>query len=169
MIRVSKHFPIFVGGDDAVAEIPAGETWAVLHCAKLPWHKEALGHTGHAAPKDHPEYLVAWRESETRREMMLNMIDVEDARYFAPGMIADALAFIEAARADGLPILVHCNLGQSRGPGMALLYLGQNDPDYAGMTLAQGEAHFVEAYPNYLPRGGIRGVLAALWPARDAA
>lgn len=164
MIRVSDHYSLHVGGDDAVHDIPAGEMWAIVHAAKLPWHKAALAHSGHAAPKDHPEYLVARRDSEFRSELMLNMIDVEDARFFHPDMIARALDFMSASLEAGTPTLCHCNLGQSRGPGMALLWLARNDPDYAGLSLVEGEARFVERYPNYGPRNGIRTVIAEGWP-----
>ena len=52
---------LFVGNAldyDLVKDDP---DWSVVQCAKEPWHREALGYTGRAAPREHPEYLWARR------------------------------------------------------------------------------------------------------------
>jgi len=109
---------VFVGCDADVAEFMADyPDGAVIHAAKEKWHREAVGYTGRGAPKDDPEYLVAKRGTE----LMLNLVDSPKPE-FIPEECFDAAYnfFVEQHMEQGLPILIHCNQGKSRGPGVAL-------------------------------------------------
>jgi len=115
------HENVFVGCDadvdEFMAEYPDG---AVIHAAKEKWHREAVGYTGRGAPKDHPEYLVAKRGTE----LMLNLVDSPKPEFIPEDCFDAAYSFfVDKHMEQGLPILIHCNQGKSRGPGVALYCL----------------------------------------------
>lgn len=70
-----------------------------------------------------------------------------------------ALLFIEAKLAEGFKVLVHCNVGESRSPSLALLY-GIKKGLIQGETLEDCEAEFLKLYPAYNPGDGVRGFSA---------
>lgn len=115
------HENVFVGSDADVSEFMAiNPDGAVIHAAKEKWHREAVGYTGRGAPKDNPEYLFATRGTE----LMLNLVDSPKPE-FIPEECFDAAYshFVKYHMGQGLPILIHCNQGRSRGPGVALYCL----------------------------------------------
>ena len=128
---------------------------AILHCCKDPHHRQMVGYTTKALPKDHPEYLWAVRGSR----MALNMVDVDKPEYFAESMVNAALDFVREKLNAGQKVLVHCNQGQSRGPGMGLLCMRDSMPD----DFKEAEKKFKEIYPDYNPRNGIREYVRLHW------
>ena len=60
MIEVDKN--LFVGAEIDEHRIRGQSDWYVIHACKEPFHRQALGYSGRAASKDHPEYLIARRE-----------------------------------------------------------------------------------------------------------
>lgn len=131
---------------------------AVIHAAKEPHHRQALGYTTKAAPEGDKEYYVAYRG----HELMLNLIDSPDPKYIPPTVIDAALAFI-GGNIHRRDVLVHCNRGESRAPSIALLWMAANTTDLSGQTLADAEGDFILRYPNYSPGSGIRGFLYQNW------
>lgn len=129
--------------------------WAVVHACKEPHHREALGYTGRAAPKEHPEYLFARRDNR----LMLNLVDVDGPAYVAKEIIDAALAFIAAHLAQNKKVLVHCNQGKSRSPIIAVLYLA---PTLSTDSMI-AEAQFTHTYPHYSPARGMRDFALANW------
>ena len=114
---------LYVGCDADVEEFqdlhPDG---VIIHAAKERWHRDAVGYTGRGAPKDHPEYLVAERGDE----LMLNLVDAPKPEFIPRDCFDAAFDFFSKHHmVDGLPILIHCNQGLSRGPGVALYCLWQ--------------------------------------------
>lgn len=110
---------LYLGCDADVEEFkdlhPEG---AIIHAAKEKWHREAVGYTGRGAPKDHPEYLVAVRDNE----LMLNLVDCPKPE-FIPRACFDAAYEFFAEYFEEVPILIHCNQGKSRAPGVMLYCL----------------------------------------------
>lgn len=159
MIEVAPR--LYVGNQlDYETKVKGKDGWRIVQCAKDPYHRQALGYTGRAAPRDHAEYLWANRDNR----LILNMVDVEDPAYIRPEMIDNALDFIGHALAQGnVKVLVHCNQGGSRAPGLALLYLRNRAEMYGDMSYEETEEFFRGIYPNYQPAGGIRGYLIAHW------
>ncbi len=153
------HSNLYVGNqndyDHQVIHLPG---WAVVHACKEPYHRQALGYRGPGVPKNHPEYLLARRDDR----LILNMVDVDNPAYFAPTMIDAALDFMVEMLASGKKVLVHCNQGESRGPGIALLYLLRAKLLMA-TTLEEAEVKFRALYPAYAPKPGIRGYIAQNW------
>ena len=153
---IEVHPNLFVGAEQDAETVLGRDGWFVVHAAKEPYHRRALGYSGRAAPKDHPEYLVARRPGR----LILNLVDVDDVAYVSVQIVDAALDAI-AAHIEQDKVLVHCNQGQSRGPTLALLYLAR-----AGV-LAGDPADAVEAfrrlYPAYQPARGMADFVHQNW------
>ena len=68
------HENLYVGSTEDYQHLPTPSKWYVIHACKEPFHRQALGYSGRAAPKNHPEYLIARREGR----LILNLIDCYD-------------------------------------------------------------------------------------------
>lgn len=148
MIEVLHN--LFVGSlqDEATARASG---WSTLHCAKDPCHRAAVGYSGRALPKDHPEYLYARRGTD----LYLNMVDARDPAYISHELVQTGLDFLSDAVKRG-PVLVHCNEGHSRAPGIALLWLLQNGH-------INSEHQFQKLYPDYAPNEGVHRYVRDNW------
>lgn len=134
------------------------EEWSIVHACKEPYHRQALGYSGRAAPKTHPEYLIAKRGNR----LILNLIDADTPKYIPKKIIDEALEFIDKELAKDQKVLVHCNQGRSRSPGIAMLYLAQKEKiNYESFEQARKE--FKEIYPHCNMAGGISGFLKKYW------
>lgn len=151
---------LYTGSQDDEAAIRHEAGWAVVHCAKEPYHRAAVGYRGRSCDKSHPEYLVARRGDR----LALNLVDVDDPTYVSADVIRPALAFIHEQRQAGRKVLVHCNQGLSRGPTVAMMYLGSREmlPSLFDAALEQFKAAY---YPRHSPAGGIIGFARANWSA----
>ena len=137
------HEGIYVG---TVAELGR---WRgkYLAAAKEPCHRDAVGYTTKAAPKNHPEYFVAIRN----KGMILNIVDGETPDWIDKDMMQQALTFIT----QDPETLIVCNQGHSRSPSIALMWMIQNRHIQAD-TFENAEAQFRKLYPDYRPANGIR-------------
>jgi len=166
MIRV-YHDPawlsLFVGNQEDEKALTNREDWAIVHAAKEPYHRDALRYIGRGAPKDDPEYLMAYRPIQDiagfppPSRLILNLVDVEDPKYVHPEIIRAAMKFIDA----NAHVLVHCNQGASRSPTIAMLYL--HSIGKLPLIFEAAEAEFKEIYPPYCPGKGMRGFAQAHW------
>lgn len=144
--------PRLLVGDQTI--IPNPE-WYVVQAAKEPWHRRALNYTGRAAPKDHPEYLVARRD----KVLILNLIDVDDPSFVSVAMIDEAVAFVRDARGREQTVLIQCNQGQSRSPTLGMLVIAPElAPDFEN-----AETQFRSICPQYEPSKGMREFARANW------
>jgi predicted protein tyrosine phosphatase len=134
------------------------QNWAVVHAAKEPNHRQFVGYTGRGCPKESPEYLYA----ERGNRLALNIVDAPKPEFFDKSMIDKALDFIERKLGEGLKVLVHCNVGESRSASICLLYLIAHGI-VKGDTLEDCEAIFMNIYPEYHPGAGIRGFMKEHW------
>lgn len=162
MIEIVPH--LFVGNQlDYEKRIKDNDLWWVLHACKEPYHREALGYNGLGGPREHHEYLFAYRDDG--RRLILNMVDAPKPQFFADGMMDEAIAFIGRALEVGADVLVHCNQGGSRAPGLALLYLRRRHADWmdADIDFETAEDMFRGLYPQYQPANGIREYLRQHW------
>lgn len=151
---------LFVGSEADYEEVVKGQSgWSVVQACKEPYHRQALGYKGKAAPSTHPEYLVARRDNR----LILNLVDVEDPAYVSSVIMDAALEFIESRLAAGDKVLVHCNQGESRGPSIGLLYLVSRTDTYLYMGLDEADEAFKTIYPKYKPKGGMHGFLKLKW------
>lgn len=83
MIEVYPN--LFVGNEVDANSILNQSGWFVVHACKEPFHRQALGYSGRAAPKTDPEYLIAKRDNR----LILNLVDAADPAYI-PKEIIDA-------------------------------------------------------------------------------
>lgn len=158
MIEVAPR--LFVGNAlDYEKQVKGKPGWAVVHCAKEPYHREAVGYTGRGCDNKHAEYLMARRDNR----LCLNMIDAPTAEFFRDEMIDAALAFITEQMNKNQTVLVHCNQGGSRAPSLALLYLRRNSERFEALGFDDAEEVFRAIYPLYVPANGIREYVQAHW------
>lgn len=156
MIEVCPN--LFVGNEsDAVAVLQEGNFY-IIHACKEPFHRQALGYSGRAAPKTHPEYLIARRDGR----LILNLVDVHDPKYIAKE-IMDAAVEAIAENISEKKVLVHCNQGMSRSPTIALLYLLKHTNELDTASLASVLHSFRIKYPAYNPAGGVGGFVEHYW------
>jgi hypothetical protein len=159
MIEVQQG--LFVGSQHDYEFTVARQTgWAVVHACKEPYHRQALGYSGRAAPKDHPEYFRAQRGNR----LILNLVDANNPLFFnREQVITPALDFIDEGLGNQLQVLVHCNQGESRAPSIALLYLATRLGVLPIESLEAAEAQFRPLYSLYHPGYGIREHMRQNW------
>ncbi len=142
---------LYVGNQQDYENTFFDDNFSFCLAAKNPFHKDAVGYTGRACPKEHPEYLWAYRENK----LILNMVDAPSSLYFDKTMIDEALLFIEEELFKGKNVLICCNRGESRSASIGLLYLIKQGY-IKGETLEDCEVEFLRLYPEYNPGNGIR-------------
>lgn len=148
MIEIFQN--LFVGSQQDEADVRGRVGWYVIHACKEPYHREALGYTGRAASKSHPEYLIASRPGR----LILNIVDVADVAYIPPEIIDTAIAAIQR-NITTTKVLVHCNQGLSRSPTIAFLYLAKHTDRYRLMDFSSAVDEFRRIYPAYAPAVGV--------------
>lgn len=158
MLEIYKN--LFVGSETDENSIRGKAGWFVVHACKEPYHRRALGYTGRAASKDHPEYLMAVREGC----IILNLVDVDNVAYITPEIINAALNAIHQNIAS-LKVLVHCNQGASRSPTIAFLYLAKHTDLFHAQTHEQAMMGFRAIYPHYNPALGMSEYARLNWTA----
>lgn len=157
MIEILQN--LYIGTEqDYELNVKNKQDWRVIHACKDPYHRRLLGYTGKGAPKSHPEYLLARRGNR----LFLNLVDADSPDYIPKEIIDAALQFIYESLSEGMPCLVHCNLGESRSPSIGLLYMAR-ERKLPIINLAAAEMEFLKIYPTYNPKPGIRGFLLKNW------
>ena len=157
---IEIHPNLFVGHQgDYEHQVKGQDGWAVVHACKEPYHRQLLGYSTRGAPKDHPEYLYAERGDR----LYLNLVDAADPVYIPKEVIGKALAFTHEKLAEGLKVLVHCNQGESRGPGIGFLYLLRHSDALSKTSLDDALVRFRQIYPAFSPSRGISGFIAEHW------
>ena len=129
---------------------------AVVHACKSPCHQRALGYKGNLQ-QNHPNYLVY----ENGNHLFLNMIDPREPLFMPPLFVA-SLDFIEK-HISKRKVLIHCNLGFSRSPSIALLYLAKRAKVICGESYRKATQDFVKLFPHYRPGRGITLYLQLYW------
>lgn len=158
---------LFVGNQLDYETKAKGNAWNVVQACKEPYHRQALGYKGMGGPRDHAEYLFAYRQDGDCRRLILNMVDAPKPEFFADAMIDEALTFTAKSLEGGFKVLIHCNQGGSRAPSLAMLHLRRTDPDWMNPELSFKEAEkmFAGLYPPYDPANGIREYVRKRWGA----
>lgn len=157
---IEIHPNLFIGNEyDYESQVRNEPGWCVVHACKEPYHRQALGYTQRAAPKNHPEYLIARRGNR----LVLNLVDAPDPAYIPKEIIDAALAFIDDNLKSGSKVLVHCNEGCSRSAGIGLLYLARFTEKVPKGSFFEAEEVYRSIYPPYSPKSGIRGFMITNW------
>jgi hypothetical protein len=145
-------------GDRAAAHLRIGDAeWAVVNTSKV-IHADLVG-VPQTGLKGHPNYL------RLRREGLLsfNMVDGPAHLYglLGPEAFVEALDFINEWRATR-SVLINCDLGGSRSPTIALLYLSKRLRSISDASFDEAHSEFVVLYPRYSP-GGIGAFVRQNW------
>lgn len=156
MIEVYSN--LFVGSQDDEVSIRGQNGWFVVHACKEPYHRLALGYTGRAAPKDHPEYLIARRKGC----LILNLVDADNVDYIPAEIVDTALGDIHQNIVSN-SVLVHCNQGASRSPTIAFLYLLKYSSVFSGKDYGEFSKECVKLYPSYAPKRGMADYVRLNW------
>lgn len=155
---IEVHSGFFVGDEADERRVRGKPGWFFIHACKEPYHRQALGYTGRAAAKNHPEYLIARRKGR----LILNLVDVADVNYVAAEIVDAALEAIHENLGNA-KVLLHCNQGQSRSPSIALLYMSRYTDRFAGMGVDDAVAAFRLLYPHYAPARGMADYIRLNW------
>jgi predicted protein tyrosine phosphatase len=157
---IEIHSDLYVGHQgDYEYQVKVQDSWAVVHACKEPYHRDLLGYTTRGAPKDHPDYFFAERGDR----LYLNLVDANDPAYIPKEIIDKAIAFIHEKLTQGLKVLVHCNQGESRSPGIGFLYLLRHTDTLPKTSLDDALVAFRQIYKTYHPGRGISGFIAEHW------
>jgi len=135
------------------------QEWAAVHACKSPCHQKAVGYRGNL-PKNHPNYLILEKENH----LYLNMVDMSMplSHEFTGPIILTALDFINK-HIESKKILIHCNLGYSRSPAIALLFMAKRKKSITNESYTKAKEDFKMKYPNYNPGRGIEIYLTNYW------
>lgn len=156
-MAIMVHDGLFVGS--------AADTYkfagSVLHCARDPWFAEAeIEVRKHSKDFYVPNKKIMLEFCPVPNvirinynTMTLNMVDADDPRYFSDEMINAGLEFITDRMAEGDPVLVHCNMGMSRSPSMAFLWMFEHG--FLDNEFRYALPQFKRLYPDYAPGNGI--------------
>ena len=151
MIEVYPH--LFVGCLNACRGAP--KDFAIVHACKFPCHRDAVGKV---QPGD--EHYLSFAHG---RHLYLNIID-PPTPLFRKEIFETALEFMERKLSAGMNVLVHCNVGESRSPSIALLYMARQGVEDLAEDYRTAASVFKEKYyPAYRPNTGIQQYLEENW------
>lgn len=153
--KISTH-SLWVGDSNALTHLISNGMEKsfdlIIHAAKEPWHRAAVGYTGQGAPLG-PEYLSTRRKNS----LILNLIDPQRGNLIPQGLIDSVLVEITTRLKAGEKIFLHCNKGESRAPSIAFLYwLSQLNSKLAGdpKEMEKLIEEFTLLYPSFNPSKG---------------
>jgi hypothetical protein len=131
--------------------------WAIVHACKSPCHQREVGYRG-SLPNIHPNYLVLEKEND----LVLNIID-PPVPLFKPKLFIDFLSFTIRHWENGENLLIHCNMGESRAPSLALLFMSKHLKIITNTSYDDAKTEFIKLYPGYTPGLGIQTYLRQNW------
>lgn len=145
-------------GDDSFCQ-PGSSAIAVVHGAKT-CHARILNYKG-SLPNTHAYYLLYPQPYS----LYMNLVDAPIPLFMPEsfkGFLDWCMKHVEAGR----PILIHCNLGNSRAPSLALVLLSKGTHLITGTSFEAAREEFMEKYlPTYVPGQGITIFLQQNWKA----
>ena len=149
MIEIYKN--LYIGSQiDFESKPNLFNDWFVVHACKEPYHRNALGYTGRAAPKDSPYYFFLY---DHHNHLIMNIVDVNNPDFFNDTMIDESLNYAINGLKSGKKVLIHCNQGESRAPVIGLMVLRKMGiaPDDFDKAI-----DFIESvYADFNPKQGI--------------
>jgi len=149
---------LFVGDEkDYEGRALEMRTWFVVHACKEPYHRRALGYTTQGAPKG-PNYLFVYNN---QNHLILNIVDGVPMNFYSDIMMDEAINYSVRGLQTNRKVFIHCNLGESRAPSIAMLVLKKIGalPD----SFAQALQIFKTKYPPFNPSKGILQYVESRW------
>lgn len=144
-------------GDAELCRSGNSQGQAIVHACKEPCHRCAVGYQEKSLSSNHPAYL-SW---ESGNHLYLNLID-PPVPMFKRESFDIFLNFADRMRAAKLPILIHCNQGQSRAPTLTLLYMAKRLGLLPDNSYAAARNAFEKQFP-YKPGVGIARFFEENW------
>lgn len=159
MIEVFPN--VFVGDQSAYEEhAKHHDDWFIIQACKEPYHRLAVGYQGRSAGKDNPENIVARRDNK----LICNLIDINNPEFIPHQVITESLKFFQEARTQNKTILLHCNFGRSRAPGITMLALAKHTDCFKNPNnFQQTKMEMQKLYPNLNMSKGISLYLEKYW------
>lgn len=149
MIQIYNN--LYIGNDLDFQSIKDDKDFYVIHACKEPYHRQLLGYKGKSCDVNHPEYLYAERDNR----LYLNMVDALDKKYIRKELFIKANETINNELKKDKKVLVHCNQGQSRAPGIGLYYL-YSIGYFDNLSYEEIKKYYTDnVYPNFSPNKGI--------------
>ncbi|VVB82724.1 Dual specificity phosphatase, catalytic domain [uncultured archaeon] len=144
-------------GDNSSCFCGDKDGWVVIHACKIPCHQMAVGYKG-SLPKNHQNYLI----KEDEKNLYLNMIDndIWSPQFIAP-MIKRYVEFMKKNIKNN--VLIHCNVGLSRSPALALIFLAKISKEISNDSYDDAKNDFLKLYPAYKPGYGVDDYLRKYW------
>lgn len=147
---------IYVGCDQDCFHGDKDE-WVVVHACKYSCYHKSVGNR--ILPSTHKNYLI----NEKENHLYLNMIDNANfKKEWTEPMIIKAIQFIEE-NIENKKILIHCNKGMSRSPGLALIFLAKITEEISNESYDDAKNEFLKLYPSYQPGRGVDDYLRKYW------
>lgn len=152
---------LFVGSQEDFNNLQENHNFSLCLCAKT-FHQmyakldgsDYIGYTGNMN-KNETEYLIAYRPEINL--IALNIIDVDNPKFYKPEVLTSALNFINDELGNNRKVAIFCNQGHSRSATIALMWLMANtDVTINVDTFEKMEYNYKKVYPNYEPKEGIR-------------
>lgn len=134
----------------------ADQDWAVVHACKHPCYVKVMGTS--RVSKEHVNYLDFRREDH----LYLNMIDPQ-VPLFMMGTFDAFLTFMDEMWTRDKKVLIHCNMGMSRSPSLALVFLSKRLKAITDVSYMEAMHQYREIDPDYFPSNGIRIWLTQNW------
>jgi hypothetical protein len=133
------------------------DNWVTIHACKHDCHKNAVGYKTNI-DKSHPNYLFL----ETDYNLYLNMIDPVKPLFY-PETFNVFLDFAEEKYLEGYNLLIHCNLGMSRSPSLAMLLLSKRLNVISSESYDSAKGNYISMDKGYFPSSGIDLFLYKNW------
>jgi hypothetical protein len=150
---------IHIGGEESHS-LTNDREWAVVNTAQtihygyMGWDRKY-----NKPSSNHPNYILLERD----QLFSLNWVDGAARVYewTKPEGFTQILDFVDKWY-PSKQILINCNLGLSRSPSVALLYLAKRLHTISDTSFDDAQAEFLTLYPRYQP-AGIADYLRANW------
>ncbi len=99
---------------------------------------------------------------ERGANLYLNIVD-PDIPLFMPQTFVDFMNFSQKHYSEGMNLLIHCNLGESRAPSLALLFMAKGMHVISDRSYEEARREFQISYPGYMPGLGIFRYFTENW------
>jgi hypothetical protein len=156
ILRIANN--LYIGKEEGLVFTNRKE-WAIIH-ANQSYHYKVMGWSIHNRPKkDDKNYLY----SESSSEISLNWVDGGPHLYewYGPEFFIKLLDFIDKHIKER-KVFIHCDLGISRSPTLALIYLAKRANTIDNYCFEDAYKGFIKIYPQYKP-GGIASYIEQVW------
>lgn len=121
---------------------------AIIHACKHPCYTNIFGKK---IDKQNPNYLFL----EMSKDLYLNIVDSDEPIFYKETFDV-ALRFIKK-HIEERKVILHCNMGRSRSPQIAMLYLFNHLP------YREAQNQMLDIYNDYNPSMGIDEWLGDNW------